>query len=653
MLAASMLIAAMSLTDLYPGLVWQDPGNLLPGVVEPVPSESLRINRAYMGEYYGIVSALTERYPYVIPEDLSTLKTNNLMNVWPRQGRDYADEELSTNRVVSTRRMSDARILDSAFRCCRSLYESGAELSAYQTNAMPTFGWTTNVYETARSLPWQGATQYPAGCSRADGALLEYDGLENSIFGQLMDSFWTTNSWYDFDELVDVYTNKNYAPTPMEVLEREMSGMPNASPWAITNATLRVDRGKLTALECAAALIDTRTCTYGVELPVYKQTKLTVKTATSDVLGPVMWSAASNDWVVADMPEWSGTNEQYVATTSLYDTVWGPAFAATRGTSFGYGSGVRAEVPLELPWGVITNMFARLPPSGEGTNVMELLDYEVYDDHHVCNWNFLLHGTNSDASAVYDSFSLSWDGLTGTVHRAAYAEHYAPEVIYTAPQFSLGWGMQGAAWKNHYITDAELWTAESNLSICDTNNTEEGWGIIFNENYYLPYSILEFMSEYPWQIVEYRHRFALHGDYQTTNQLMSVIASTVFDAVNGAVEKTSELSGGQILDASYVEVPDYEMDRAKSECMPRHGSGGVTINAGVTITQSAGVTTYSGDDGTYVINPGDPAVLGKFVVTITYHDSATNREHHAAMSVRASDRWVREHWQYRNCRRLD
>lgn len=729
----ALIIAAVALTDSAPGVFWQDPDNLLPASV--ATCGTFRVNRDYMGEVFGLCSAMWERESVFgwrgdaleasaieSPEDFATnnIGIGGIVELYPwTPGSTYADwkkvPDLNTNRVVRTRRMIDARYLDMAYWTLEEIVASGATSSLCVSNDLPVFSWTANPWSAMTNAYWPAIVAAPAYKT----------GDNNDIFYSMM-SFATTNTFVDTAALVEAWTNAVAPPTLMQLVSRQMVGItntvpsagysdwvvtppssrangepnsvdwgdpfmtgdvgwfiiePDVGPWPtgntdhnatnisghgfsasrtkgykvidsaplITNNTLRVDRGRLSALEYAASVFD-RDYTFGgaslLALDLSYAHSLEAESVAQGVLscaitnGEYAFSA-----VELDGPNWRPANVLLTITTNSVDTS-AVAYALTGGSVRWSGAGLSATGRIFIPQASIQALVDQIH-GAYGDNVDTVRFYPEFlrstPRPNVYTWEQV--GVSTSNATYSADLEIEFGTVTCSVRRVASAFHDAPAVRFTSAITNSIAAVQTKPWKWGWTTNAVLWSEDSEMAVVEVAHAP------FEVDYWR--NVIDYGVAHTNAIRRYRHRLSSRGSHFTLPQYLAALSATAVESANAANTIMMDLSGYLPDPSSYVDIPasalDNAKDRAERLTAPQQQVSPFDITVHVVDNRASTYTaaTPSGTITGVITSDGVPG----FDIGVEIWEPATNTTGRAAAGVfRSSAPVTRRAWKFPNCR---
>ena len=262
MTLAALLLAG-ALVDMKPGLLWQDPLNLLPSRVADVPTDSLRIGKNFMGEYFGAWSASAERMIFAVAPGhrTSTISPTTDLYFYGFEGGMLAS---ASNRIVSTRRLSSPDVATAAFNVLRQFFSYSqnhlATTREETPESLPTFNWSAVPWSEISPTDW--AEKVKPFCGARTNGVLKTEESDNAVLSEIFDLFVTTNGWAStpLRDAVEYTGGCTRPPSPDELLDSVLSqafpSPPTPTAADIARQTFRIDRAKLTAIDYAAALAD-------------------------------------------------------------------------------------------------------------------------------------------------------------------------------------------------------------------------------------------------------------------------------------------------------------------------------------------------------------------------------------------------------------
>lgn len=734
MTGALAIVAAVMLTDTAPALFWQDPGGLLPASV--ATCGTYRVSTDYMGEYYGVLSAMWEReivfgwrgdalessaiestdsFPtnnigYQSPVELFMWSPGSIYDGWKKV------PDLNTNRVCRTRRLVDARYLDMANWTLEEIVASGATSSLCVTNDLPTITWTSDPWAAMTNAYWPGIVAAPAYKS----------GDDNGIFERMM-GFATTNSFVDVPALVDAWTNAVAPPTLMQLLALQMQGITNTVPivgfseWTVdpllspitgepngiiwgdpfgegfdqwyfsidgggplpsgntdtnatsvsgygfsgtrtkgyriidsasllTNNTLRVDRGRLSALEYAASLFD-RDYTFGsASLLALDLSYAHTLEAESVAQGVLTTTPTNGDEYVFSAVEFNGpnwgasTDTLTVSTNSVGRS--SVAYDLTAGTIRWSGAALTATGRVNIPKASIQGLVDQIHGS-YGDDVETVYFDSTFlrptQRPNIFKWEMVEVSTSNATYSV--DLDIEVGTVTCSVRRVAAAHHDASAVKYTAAFTNSLASVQTKPWQWGWVTNAVTWTEDSEMSVVEVP------GATFNAFEWQ--NILSYGAANTNAVRSYRHRLSSRGSQNTFSQYLSALAGAAIESANAANSAMTSLSGYLLDPPGYVDIQASALNAAKSRAEQLSSRQQTASAFDVTIGVAGNVaSTYSAatPDGT-ISGPVTSAGVPGFDLGVEVWDPLTNTTGRAAAGVfRSSAPVTRRAWKFPNCR---
>lgn len=733
MTGALAIVAAVMLTDTAPAEFWQDPDNLLPANV--ATCGTFRVNRDYMGEVFGVTSAMWEREACFgwrgdaleasairSPTDFPTnnIGIGGIVELFPwAPGSTYDGwkkvPDLNTNRVVRTRRMADARYLDMAYWTLEEIVASGATSSLCVTNDLPVFYWTSDPWNAMTNAYWPAIVAAPAYKT----------GDYNDICYRMM-GFVTTNSFADVPALVDVWTNAVAPPTLIQLVAQQMNGInftvpisgysdwsvtppnsrangepnsvawgdpfssgdvgwffiePDVGPWptgnadqnatnisaygfsatrtkgykviesapSLTNNTLRVDRGRLSALEYAASVFDRDYTFGGASLLALDLSYAHSLEAESVAQGILTFAITNSEYVFSAVelngPNWGPANHLLTVATNSVDSS-AVAYALTGGSVRWSGAGLSATGRIFIPQSSIQALVDQIY-GAYGDDVETVRFYPEFlrstPQPNVFTWEQV--GVATSNATYSASVDIDVGTVTCSVRRVASAFHDAPAVRFTPALTNSIAYVQTKPWAWGWTTNAVLWSEDSEMAVVEVSPDPleiDAWQNI------LSYGVANTNA-----IRRYRHRLSDRGSHLSLSQYLAALSATAVESANAANSIMMDLSGYLPDPSSYVDIPasavDNAKDRAERLTAPQQQVSPFDITVHVVDNRASTYTaaTPSGTITGVITSDGVPG----FDLGVEVWDPLTNTTGRAAAGVfRSSAPVTRRAWKFPNCR---
>ena len=545
-----MLVCVLAaLVNLDPGLIWVDKAGLLPARVDPVPVESLRLNRNFAGEYYGAFTAAAERYYYYYEPDIlwncfssPNYKTNNFYIYYGPRAR-------AEDRTITSLRFADPIVPDSV----SALRNTYANYSSSRLNlpTMPQFSWVSNWTWVVENFDLGDWVLCHAGWSQAQAdSIINPDGgqLGYAMLRELPSPGDTSSS--DIED-AENFTGgwANYRPSSAETKLNEWLATlyPANPPTAslLTNNTLRLDRKQLTALDYASAMLDLKFELAYTECDLldanYIRSRRAIASASQDQLAYDFFGAG---YEISFSPQWAYSTNLVVSTNSTSSSRQLAEFSTSGDPSTNGNWSATMQIDLCVTFEELTNALC--------TSIIRDFIDEYIDDPTISSIMVYFDGQSLVTPVDFTQRTHAYQ--TGTINVFAFPKDRTSDT-----------GVYLNLFETNAIASA---IGEIGRAVrLRTSGAVLDYSPRWEDSFGFRMGIINRMTAYPlcgrWlenaQGVESAQEWQCPagGDYYGTNGYNRLLQIQAIAAVEDAADKCARVAGHDIRDvAGYLSLPD-------------------------------------------------------------------------------------------------